>query len=162
SLTDVARRAAERASEMAPRTAWEHYAVGRFLLRSGELAPAARALERSLELQPQGFWPNFYQGTCAYRLRRYEDALNALCVCVALAPERAECFHNRALAHAALGHTDCALHDYGRALELDPGLAAAALNRGTLHYREKRYADATADLRRALDNGADPAVVHYN
>ena len=52
--------------------------------------------------------------------------------------------------------------DYDRALELDPGLAAAALNRGILHYHEHRYGEAARDLHRALDNGADPAMAWYN
>src|SRR5262249_30854507 len=155
-LGDVARAAARRAAELPPRTAWEHYALGRFFLRSGNLALAAAELQRALELRPQDFWPNFYQGLCAYRLRRYGDAVTAFCVCVALAPGEAECYFNRALARAALGSTGLALQDYDRALQLDPALAAAALNRGILHYREKRYTDAAADLRLALNNGADP------
>jgi hypothetical protein len=45
---------------------------------------------------------------------------------------------------------------------LDPHLVAALLNRGMLHSQEGRYAEAATDLRRALDCGADPALVHYN
>jgi tetratricopeptide (TPR) repeat protein len=66
------------------------------------------------------------------------------------------------MAYAALGGTERALHDYDRALQLDPRLAGAALNRGILHYRTARYDEAIADLQRALAAGADPAVVHYN
>ena len=40
-----------------------------------------------------------------YRLGRFDDAVDAFRVCIALAPETAECFYNRALAHAALGQT---------------------------------------------------------
>jgi serine/threonine protein kinase/tetratricopeptide (TPR) repeat protein len=149
-------------SELQPRTAREHYALGRSLLRSGRFALAAAQLDRAVELQPQGFWPNFYQGVCAYRLRRYEEAVSAFRVCVALAPDSAVCSYNRALAYAALGRADRALHDYDRALKLDPTSSAAALNRGVLHYRQKRYAAAAADLKRALAAGADPAPAHYN
>jgi serine/threonine protein kinase/Tfp pilus assembly protein PilF len=161
-LTGEARSAERRAAGLAPRTAWEHYALGRSHLRAGDLESAAVELERALDLQPQGFWPNFYQGLCAYRLRHYEDAAGAFRVCVALAPGAAECFYNRALAQAALGHPDRALHDYNRALQLDPGQAAAALNRGILHYEGRRSGEALADFQRALDHGADPAAVHYN
>jgi tetratricopeptide (TPR) repeat protein len=31
-----------------------------------------------------------------------------------------------------------------------------------LHFQEKRYTQAETDLRRALDVGAEPAVVHYD
>jgi serine/threonine protein kinase/tetratricopeptide (TPR) repeat protein len=161
-LFSMARAAGLRAAEVAPRTAWDHYALGRSLLRSGKLAPATMEFERALQLQPQDFWPNFYQGICAYRSQRYEEAVTAFRVCIALNPETAECFYNRAMAYTALGQTGRALRDYDRALQLNPKLTAAALNRGILHYQERRFTEALADLRRALDTGADPAIVHYN
>lgn len=159
---DLAEAAARRIAGLSPRTAWEHYSLGRFLLRSGQPAQAMRELERALELRPQDFWSNFYQGACAFRLGRYDDALRAYRVCVALAPDCAECFYNRGLAEAALGHTERALYDYNRALQLTPGLAAAALSRGILHYQAKRYQEALADFRWALDQGGDGATVHYH
>jgi tetratricopeptide (TPR) repeat protein len=129
-LSDVADDAARGASRVPPRTAWEHYAVGRSLLASGDLVRAEAAFERALALRPQDFWPNFHQGVCAYRRRHYEDALNAFRICVALAPDRAECFYNRALAQAALGHTDQASLDRDRAVRLDPTLAASPFGPG--------------------------------
>jgi tetratricopeptide (TPR) repeat protein len=41
-------------------------------------------------------------------------------------------------------------------------LAAAYLNRGTLHYRERRYLEAASDLDQALQERADPCIVYYN
>jgi serine/threonine protein kinase/tetratricopeptide (TPR) repeat protein len=160
--TEAAQEAARRASELAPRTAWEHYALGRFLFRSGDLESAASEYNRAIDLRPQDFWPHFYQGICAYRLHRFDQAVNAFQVCVALAPNCAECFYNLGLAHTALGHAAQALGDYDHALLLSPFLVDATLNRGILHYQEKRYAEALADFERALHDGADPAIVHYN
>ena len=74
------------------RTAWGHYALGRALLRAGDLEGAAAELERAVRLRPQGLWPNFYQGLCAYRRGRYADAALAYSVCVGAAPESAGCF----------------------------------------------------------------------
>jgi tetratricopeptide (TPR) repeat protein len=145
-----------------PRTAWEHYALGRAFLKSGEVERAAEELRRAVRLQPQGLWPNFYAGLCAYRTGRYTDAAAAYGVCIGAAPEAAGCYYNRALAFAALGRTEEALDDYDQALRLDPSLAASALNRGILHYRAKRYAAALADLQRAGKLGADPAVVAFD
>jgi serine/threonine protein kinase/Flp pilus assembly protein TadD len=155
-------RVPRRGPDTASATAWQHYALGRSLLRSGELEQAARELERAVRLQPQGLWPNFYQGLCAYHQGRYADAVTAYSVCIGAAPEAAGCFYNRALAFAALGRTEQAWHDYDQALRLDPCFAVAALNRGMLHYRAQRYADALADLRRARELGADPAVVAFD
>jgi tetratricopeptide (TPR) repeat protein len=146
----------------APSTAWEHYALGRSLLRSGDLERAAEEVARAVRVQPQGLWPNFYQGLCAYRQGRYADAVTAYSVCIGAAPEAAGCFYNRALAFEAQGEVAQALDDYDQALRLDPTLAAAALNRGMLHYRAKRYAAALADLQRAEELGADLATVSFD
>src|SRR5205823_3906053 len=96
------------------------------------------------------------------RLRRFEAAAAAFDVCVALAPKTAECYYNRARAHAALGQAEASLRDYDHALRLDPHLALAALNRGVLLFRERRYPEAIADFRRALAGGVRPAPAYYN
>jgi tetratricopeptide (TPR) repeat protein len=145
-----------------PRTAWEHYAVGRAYFRAGDLEAADAQFDQALALEPQALWPNFYKGKCAYQRGRYEDAVLAFTACVVLAPERAWCVYNRALSYEGMGRPDQALRDYDQALRLDPALAPAALNRAMLHCRARRYTDALDDLQRALDNGAAPAAVHYN
>jgi serine/threonine protein kinase/Flp pilus assembly protein TadD len=145
-----------------PRTAWEHSALGRSLLRSGRLDQAYEQLILALDKEPQGLWQNYYLGLCAYRLKRYQEGVVAFSTCVALAPEAAGVFYNRALALAALGSADQALRDYDRALKLDPRLTSAAQNRGLLHYRAGRHALALVDLHQALTLGADPATTWYN
>jgi serine/threonine protein kinase/Flp pilus assembly protein TadD len=146
----------------APRTAWEHYALGRLLLRAGNLDGAAAAFERAVELRPQDFWPWFGKGACAHRRGRHDEAVTAFTVCVTLAPDSAACYFNRGLAEAARGGAAAALRDYDRALQLDPRLAAAALNRGALHLQQRHFSEAEADFRLALESGANPAAVHYN
>jgi serine/threonine protein kinase/Tfp pilus assembly protein PilF len=153
---------ADRPAAPAPRTAWEHYALGRVNFRAGDFERAAGHFERALELEPQGLWPNFYRGACAYHRAQYQDAVIAFSVCVALAPDRAWCLYNRGLAYLELGYAERALRDFDAALRLEPTLAAAAWNRGRLHYRQERYAEAAGDLQRALDNGASPAAVYYD
>jgi tetratricopeptide (TPR) repeat protein len=159
---DEAREAARQSAALAPRTAWEHYALGRLLLRAGNLPEAAAHFDTARDLEPQSLWPHFYQGKCAFRRGRYEDAVVAFTTCVALSEGRAWCYYNRGLAYDRLDRPERALQDYDRALRLDPALAEAALNRGMLHYRLTHYPAALADLERALDSGADPAVVHYD
>lgn len=133
-----------------PRTAWDHDQLGRFLLRSGELANATEEFRRALELRPQDFWPNFYQGLCAYRLSQYEEALAAFRACVTLAPDTPACYYNRALAYDALHRVDLASRDYTRALSLDPSLTEAYLNRGLIAHKAGRYDDAVSDYEHAL------------
>jgi tetratricopeptide (TPR) repeat protein len=110
----------------------EPYQLGRLYLRSGQIEGALDEFRRAVRNEPQDFWANYYRGRSAYRLERFDEALNAFCACVALAPAQAECFYNRALVYAALGQRAEALLDYDRALELDPALTAAATNRQAL------------------------------
>ena len=146
----------------APRSAWEHYALGRAYLASADLPQAQRELAAALRLDPAGCWPNFYSGLCAYRAGRYHDAVAAFSVCIGSAPRNSGCYYNRALAYAALDRTDQALGDYSRALAIDPNHATASLNRGMLHFQVGRPEQAIADLHAALTHGADPATVHYD
>lgn len=113
-LSDEAHRASDMAAKLEPHTVWEHYAVGRSLLRAGKREAAAAQFQRAVDLEPQAFWPNFYAGTCAYRLQQYEAALAAFSACIALSPDQAECFHNRGLAYRALGRDDLAARDFER------------------------------------------------
>jgi tetratricopeptide (TPR) repeat protein len=118
-------------------------------------------MDRALREKPQYLWAHFYQGSCACRQRRYDEAVVAFSVCVALAPESAWCRHNRGLAYAELGQLDRAARDYDDALRLDPTLAAAALGRAALRQRQKLYADALADLERARELGVAGAEIDY-
>jgi serine/threonine protein kinase len=145
-----------------PHTAWEHYAVGRLFLSADDLAAASHHLAVAVRLEPAGLWPNFYAGQCAYRRQRHQEAVAAFSVCVGSALDQPAPYVNRALARAALHDEDEALADYTRALELDPGFALARLNRGILHHKAGRNDDAMNDLRLALQQGADPAIVCYN
>lgn len=110
----------------------DHMALGRLLLRAHDETAALDEFGRAVRDQPQDFWANYYRGRCAYRLGRYDEALNAFSACVALAPNQAECFFNRALTFTALDQRRAALSDYDRALRLDPKLSAASRKRQAL------------------------------
>ena len=75
--------------------------------------------------------------------------------CLAIEPEAAICHYNRALTYAALGRAEAAQRGYSRAIELDPGLAAARLNRGILSYKAGRHPEAIADFAGGLEAGPD-------
>jgi tetratricopeptide (TPR) repeat protein len=110
----------DRITGPAPRSAWEHYAMGRAFLKSGDLSRAAPELDAARQLQPGGRWPNFYYGLCAYRTGQYDDAVAAFSVCIGTAPDMAPCFYNRALAYAALGRHELASRDFDRARQINP------------------------------------------
>jgi serine/threonine protein kinase len=121
---DVTARPAAGYPRACAQTAWEHYALGRLLLKFDRLQEANAELARAVRLQPQRLWPNFYQGRCFYRLGRYIDAVAAYSVSIGAAPHAAGSFYNRALAFAALGQSERANRDYNEAVRLDPSLAS--------------------------------------
>jgi serine/threonine protein kinase/Flp pilus assembly protein TadD len=160
-LSDLVRETDERAAHYPPRTAWEHYALGRSLVHANNLQAAVDQLKRALVLQPDGLWPSFYHGLCCYRLGRFQDAALSFTTCAALTPKEAGCFYNRGLSFVGLERSDLAMDDLGRALELDPAFGEAAFHRGLLHLRNKHLSKAAADFRRALDSGANPSRAHF-
>ena len=83
--------------------------------------------------------------------------------CLAVARDRrAACLYNRAAAFEALDKLDAAAQDLDRALELEPDLARAAFRRGVIQYRQQLWANAAADLERALRCGHPAATVWYH
>jgi serine/threonine protein kinase/Flp pilus assembly protein TadD len=150
------------AAEPAAGSVWERNALGRLLLREGQIERACDTLKQACAIEPHNAWSNYYYGVCAYRLGRYEEATLAFSVCIGAAPELAGCYYSRGLAQAALKRTAKALHDYDRALQLDATLASAWVNRGMLHYQEGRHEQALADLAQGLKQGADAGTVYYD
>ena len=152
-------------TDLAAKSEWEHYDLGRYDLRSGRIEEARGEFRATLERRPQDFWSNFYQGLCAFRLRDFADAEASFRTCEALAPGSAVCSYSRALALAALGRLDEADREYGRAMGLDPKFAQASLNRGVLKLERGRHAEAIAHFEEALRAAREPALrgqVLYN
>ncbi|HVC98043.1 MAG TPA: tetratricopeptide repeat protein [Pirellulales bacterium] len=125
---DEAASEPQRHADLAPRTAWEHFALGRALLRWGRLDEAAAHFDTAIDLEPHALWTNCYLGKCAYERGRYADAAIAFTACAVLAPDSGWCFYNRGLAFAKQGDTERARRDFDRAVKLDPGLARAIEN----------------------------------
>ncbi|MBN9121755.1 MAG: serine/threonine protein kinase [Planctomycetes bacterium] len=123
---DLAKFEAARAATLPAVSAWDHVARGRWLLRRNDPAGAATAFARATDLRPGEFWPWFWTGLCAHDRGAFAEAATAFTVCIALAPDRAECYFNRAAARAAAGEHRAAREDLARAVALEPSLAEAA------------------------------------
>lgn len=156
----TARLAAAAESADALKTAWEYVAVGRALVRVRQLGAASRAFQKAVDRAPHDFWVNFWQADCAWRKGDSNEALDALRVCIALAPDRAQCYYNRGVILAALQRTDAALRDFDRALALEPDLAPALFERGKLRGLQGKLDLAAADLEHAIYAGAPAAATH--
>jgi tetratricopeptide (TPR) repeat protein len=161
-------------SNRLPQTSWEYCARGRSFLQAGKLDAAAKEFKEAVRLEPGGLWPNYYAGVCAHRLGQPKDALPAFSVCVGAVSAakgpgernaksiQAQVLFDRGLAYSGTGADREALDDYNRALQLDPTIGRAALNRGLLHFKLQHYQQAIDDMNLALADGMPPAAVHFN
>jgi serine/threonine protein kinase/Tfp pilus assembly protein PilF len=154
---DQARRTAERLQDLKPRTAWEHFLLGRTLLRAQKLAEAETALREAVDRDPHAFWPQYYRAVCAYQRHQYEDAVAFFSVCIALEKRRpAVCYFNRALAHRELKHAGEALRDLEHALKegFDPAEAHYQMALAHRDLRKDRTA-ARKHLQQALKHNPE-------
>lgn len=70
---------------------------------------------------------------------------------------------NRGIIHNRGGRLELALKDFNEALEGDPDLAEARLNRGNSYFLARRFKDALTEYEAALaDDVDDPHLAWYN
>ncbi len=77
--------------------------------------------------------------------------------------DRKKTLVNRGLIHNRNGDLAAALDDFNDALEIDPALGEAYLNRGNSYFLGARFEQAMSDYERALDIGVSkPWAAWYN
>lgn len=134
-LRETARQARLRRVDLVPRTARDHVVLGRMLLASRLPRDAVKHFDLALDLQPENLWPHFYKGQCAFELGDHREAVASFSVCIGLAPKSARCYYNRERSYVASGQPERALHDFDRALQLEPTLTIALKERERLRVR---------------------------
>jgi serine/threonine protein kinase/Flp pilus assembly protein TadD len=155
-----AEEARRRAESIPPADARDHYLMALGLARVGRHEEALRHLDEALTQEPRHYWAWVQHGVC--QRARGEPALAAgdFGVCVGLWPEFAWGYFNRASALAACGKRVEAVADYGRALERDPKLLPALVNRGLARLELEQFGLALEDFDRAAALGQDGATIH--
>jgi serine/threonine protein kinase len=148
--------AVAKASLPEARTAWEHFALGRALFRSGRLDAARQEFKLAQELQPAGFWPTLYQGLTEYRAGKLNEAVYTFSICIGQSQKSPECYYLRARAFATLGQIEAAVQDLDLALRTRQDFSQALVQRARLNRRLGRYDAALADVQKALAARADP------
>ncbi len=130
--------------------AWEHYALGRWLMQRQLLDEAERHFAAAVALRPDDFWAWYQSARCNFELGRADDALAAAKVCVALAPDRAECYYNRALCYAALHRDQEALADFDRALKRGSPPSEVHYQMARVYLARNDAVSARSSLRQSL------------
>ena len=132
---DDARSAeANRRAENTPATtARDHYLIAASLARQGgpeSLRAAIAELDEALRLNPRHFWSLVQRGICQLERGELVEAAGDFGQSTGLWPEFAWGYFNRGCVLDRAGDKAAAILDYSAALERDPGLVPAHVNRG--------------------------------
>ncbi|HEX4591131.1 MAG TPA: tetratricopeptide repeat protein, partial [Gemmataceae bacterium] len=127
------RALAERATHTPPRTADDHFFLGRALARLNEWKLAIPHFQEAVRLEPKHFWALNNLGNCYFDLGQRRDALACYGACVGLAGDdpltKYFAHYHRGLAYRSIGAYSSARADLETALALLPNLPADLLRR---------------------------------
>jgi tetratricopeptide (TPR) repeat protein/tRNA A-37 threonylcarbamoyl transferase component Bud32 len=157
-LGDTAEAELQRrqAAAAPPKTAFDHYLVGVERYHEGPEAALPSFLE-ALRLKPGDFWARYFLALCHVRLRKLELARDNLTPCLARQRKVVWVYLLRGFTQGQLGDSVAAEEDFAQALailEQEPNPEAAyALynNRAVLRIGTKKYTEAIADLKKAIE-----------
>jgi tetratricopeptide (TPR) repeat protein len=124
------------------------------IIFAGSVAAALSALPASGAVQVIG---SSIAHDCYVTAEHNDDASRGVQTCTRAldqealsARDRASTFVNRGILRARLGEVELALNDYDEALSIDPILAEAFLNRGTVLIALRRYDEAVVSSGKAI------------
>ena len=138
----------------------------KLIIAAAATALVAEAASAQVFVIGQGLGGDCYQKT----KNRYTNFRNADETCTRALREqamtrsnRAATYVNRGVLRMREGQYDKALADYSKAIEMQPELGAAYLNKGAALIYQKDFAAAIAPLDRAIQlESADLFAAHYN
>jgi Flp pilus assembly protein TadD/lysophospholipase L1-like esterase len=140
-------------------TDWPHvrahqHALGRHLVRRGDVAAGMAALERG-EV-PGGRRPaalaRIETATLLAEQGRMAEALALLDRVITATPWLGKAWYNRAVVYSRLGQLDNAERDFRQALASEPDMVEAFNNLGVIALKRNRPADAERHFRQALEH----------
>lgn len=115
---------------------------------------------RAIELPTVEWYAYYVRGICYEYMGdhkqaiadfdRYLSQMGNAAVFYEIEPHEADALNNRGYAHYRLGNYQQALHDYNRAIELNPRITPSYIFRGEIYAHEKQYEAAIADFTTSL------------
>jgi serine/threonine protein kinase/tetratricopeptide (TPR) repeat protein len=114
-----------KAEQMKPRTAEDHFVLGRALMREHEVKKAIPHLVEATRQDPKHFWAWNDLGGCHYELGQIQEALACYGACIGMAPDAATAYfahYQRATAYRVQRSYSAAYADVEHAIELLPSL----------------------------------------
>jgi eukaryotic-like serine/threonine-protein kinase len=119
-MHEIATEYATKSLQVSPKSAWEHYVLGKTWLAQRQWNNAFSELQSSAAVSPTDRWSHFFAGVAAYRLKRFQEAVVSFTVCIALDPARGEAYYHRGLVYQAMERPDLAQADLDQAANLQP------------------------------------------
>jgi tetratricopeptide (TPR) repeat protein len=107
-------------------------------------------VEKLISIQPDTALNWLMKGQILESLNNYEEALNAYNKATTLDPKNADAWQNQAGLLAKTNKFEEAILSYNRAIQLAPGQPVFIYNRGCAYCRKGDYANALADLGKAI------------
>jgi serine/threonine protein kinase/tetratricopeptide (TPR) repeat protein len=152
--------ARNKASEIKPASARDHYLKATTMARNGDLSGAIQELTLALALNPAHYWSLVQRGICYQELGENMLAVADFATCAGLEPELPWGYFNKGYALDQVGLREAAIAAYTGALERDPEFLGAYVNRGLARLELKKAQEALADFDWALGHGRDDAFLH--
>ncbi len=159
---DLAGSARLQAEQTPATTARDHYLLATSIVRQGgpdRLKAAIAELDLALQRDPRHYWSLVQRGICHLERGELVEAAADFGHCTGLWPEFAWGYFNRGCVFDRVGNQAAAILDFTAALDRDPGLIPAHVNRGLARLELKQYGPALEDFDRAGELGVHDASV---
>ncbi|NMF99880.1 tetratricopeptide repeat protein [Aromatoleum toluolicum] len=139
------------------------FALGSLYAASGRYDDAARWLDLADRLNPRSALPARELANVYFATGRPDATIRALELTRARDAAMADApyFTLLGAAHGRLGRFDQAIDAFDRALQIDPALGGARLNRGFAHLRSGNPREALSDFDAVIAQSPDIARAHY-
>jgi tetratricopeptide (TPR) repeat protein len=154
--------ATQRAAQLLPDDAEQHYNLGVALQALGQLDKAAACYRRTLEIRPDLAEACCNLGAALHGLGQLDEAVASYCRAVEINPAYAEAHSNLGNALRALGRPDDAMDCCRRAIAIRPAYARAHSNLGNALCDLEHVDEAVASYRRAIEIEPGFAEAHSN
>lgn len=118
------------------------------------------SLEKAIELNPSDNILRFEQGECLLKLKRVDEAIEALTCCAELNGEDYTIYKLLGLAHRQKGEYNKSLHYFNFGLKQDPNRADFLMERSQLYTKMENYDLAEKDLTHILEKQSN-SLVYY-
>lgn len=152
----------QRADDVQPADAHDHFMVGDFHYRNQDYTLAIHQFQQALRKAPDHFWAQYYLGVCQLRLEHWSEAIASFNASIRPGNEFVYVYILRGLAYGEMGDLDAAEADFAQAARIDPNEYGLYINRGIVRLRHRQVKKAADDFRIAIDQDDQQPAGYLN